>query len=247
LIPLQGVAWHLADDKGPVFPLRHIDGQIKSIRFRRLFESDLPAVHTLHELAHSLISQSGLLAKETDTFFLSHIQDVGQLYGSFLEDELIAYTVLGLPKVSDYNFGRQFGLTEGELEKVAHCDGSIVHPDWRVNHLQQRFIDWRLLIASSYGREHAISTAAPRNPASWRNLIRSGFAIYKLLDMFGADRFLLYRCLGSAHKIDAGRFEIVDVSDRPRMQALLAEGWIAVDYHDTQEARCELVLAKLVV
>lgn len=239
------MAWHLADDKGSVFPLRHVNGHIAPVRFKRLTEEDLPAVHRLHALAHSLISQPGLLAKETDDFFLSHIHDVGQLYGSFLEDDLIAYTVLGLPKVSDYNFGRQFGLSENELENVAHCDGSIVHPDWRGNHLQQRFIDWRLLIAIHYGKKHAISTAAPKNSASWCNLIRSGFAIYRLLDMFGADRFLLYRCLNDVHMINAQHFKIIDVNDREEIANTLALGWIAIDYHDKQDAHCELVFAKL--
>lgn len=159
---------------------------------RRLDETHLDAVIALH---HDVIADmpAGTVASETDAFFQSHMNDCGQIFGALSDGDLIAYSVLGLPRIGDPNFGIDHHLSAGDLQQVAHIDGVAVRKDHRGSKWQQRMVIHRLEAARACGRAIALSTAAPGNVPSVINLLAAGMRICGVKEKFGGVRYL-FRC-----------------------------------------------------
>jgi GNAT superfamily N-acetyltransferase len=204
-------------------------GTVTSYRLRPLGETDLAAVHALHDLAHELVEQPGQIARETPEFFREHIAAAGRMYGIDVDGRLIGYCVLGLPHGRDYNFGLDVGLPDARLDHVAHLDGAVVHPDWQGLGLQRAMVAWRIERAQAFGREVVISTAAPRNHRSWHTLMLNQLRAVALRRKFGGHwRYLLLRDLVFPITLDEARGETCAVDDIERQQALLAAGWVGI-------------------
>ncbi|MBN2752341.1 MAG: hypothetical protein JXQ84_06500 [Rhodospirillaceae bacterium] len=182
---------------------------------RYLGEADLGELISLHAMLHAGMPPE-LLCRETDAFFADHLVRRGRILGLFAVGRLIAYGVLGLPDVGEASFADDLGLT-AETVRVACVDGAGVAPEWRGNHLHRLLIDWRVRTAYDQGRLIVLSTVAPGNRPSLRNLLASGLTIRGLCRKFGGMRFLMRRDL-----------------DRPLSAVPLCGGWIAADDLDGQ-------------
>ncbi len=203
------------------------------MQIQRLDETHLKAVIALH---HEVIADmpAGTVATETDAFFQSHLDDCGQIFGVFAKGDLIAYSVLGLPRPDDPNFGSDHGLSDDDLQRVAHIDGVAVRKDHRGSKWQQRMVQHRLDAAFKAGRTIALSTAAPGNVASVMNLLASGMQICGVKDKFGGMRFLLRRDLAGRTELQAdmpGTIKIwCPVTDAASSRALIDDGFVGVTY-----------------
>lgn len=162
---------------------------------RRLGTEHLPAIIGLHHKVLALLPTKNLAACETDGFFADHIATCGHIYGAFRDDTLMAYSVLGLPRRDDPNFGVDHNLLPGQLAGVAHIDGVSVAPEWRGQGWQRKMINHRLAAALAAGRFIALSTVAPGNVPSLRSLLSCGLTIRGMVEKFGGIRYLVRRDL----------------------------------------------------
>lgn len=185
---------------------------------RRLAEADIDDVIALHALARAGLNPN-LVASETDAFFADHLDRAGRILGLFAENRLIAYGVLGLPRPEDFNFGEMIDLPQNVHPRVAHVDGVGVAPEWRGNALHRVLIAWRLEAAAAAGRSVALTTAAPGNLPSVRNLMAEGMTIRALKQKFGGWRYVLRRDL-----------------DGPQPAAPVNGRWVATDEIEAQDA-----------
>lgn len=195
----------------------------------RLDASHLSAVIALH---HEVVADSppGLVAAETDEFFRFHLDEGGCIFGAFVENDLIAYSVLGIPRAGDPNFGVDHGLAEAELPHVAHIDGVSVRKDFRKQGWQLRMIGHRLAYAYEHQRNIALSTAAPGNIASVVNLLSAGMEICGLIRKFGGDRYL-FRLDLTEQVIHGAPKPPQDITRWCRMtDAELGKTWLAEGY-----------------
>jgi GNAT superfamily N-acetyltransferase len=161
---------------------------------RWLDDGEVGAVITLHRTVRAAIAPE-LLCRESDDFFIDHSGRVGNILGLFAEDRLIAYGVLGLPPVGEPSFADDFALTAGDRAAAATVDGAAVLPEWRGNRLHRRLVAERLRRAREQGRRIALSTVAPGNLPSLRNLLAEGLTIRALRARFGGMRYLVRRDL----------------------------------------------------
>lgn len=161
---------------------------------RWLTADDIPSVIELHHSVRQAVP-ADLLCRETDRFFIDHVGRCGRILGLFAEDRLIAYGVLGFPSSNEESFADGFGLTVAERALVATIDGTSVAPEWRGNGLQKLLIAARLDEARAVGCRIAVSTVAPGNLASLRNLLASAMTVRALRRVFGGLRFLVRRDL----------------------------------------------------
>lgn len=199
----------------------------------RLDEQHLKAVIALH---HQVIANmpAGTVATETDDFFQLHLAACGQIFGAFAGDDLIAYSVLGLPRADDPNFGADHGLSETDLRHVAHIDGVAVRKDHRGSKWQQRMVLHRLDAALDAGRTIALSTAAPGNIASVVNLLAAGMQICGVKDKFGGVRYLVRRDMGGRNAPQPKSPENIQhwcpVTDHATSRSLIGDGFVGVTY-----------------
>ncbi|MBS1164045.1 MAG: hypothetical protein H6R00_70 [Proteobacteria bacterium] len=201
---------------------------------RWLPAGDVGAVIYLHHAVRDMVAPE-LLCRETDAFFVEHCGSCGRILGLFVEERLIAYGVLGLPEPHQESFADGFDLSAIERAGVATIDGASVAPEWRGNGLQRVLIAARLAGARAAGRKIAVSTVAPGNVPSLRNLLCSDMTVRALRHAFGGLRFLV-RCdldLSSQQPPEAGRWIALDDVDGA-LSALGAGaiGWTLSDTAD---------------
>lgn len=186
--------------------------------------TDLPAIGDLYERTLASLDPA-LMARESDTFFEAHVARSGRILCVFDGAALAAYGVLGLPRATDPSFGADLGLTEADLAKVAQADGVAVDPTWRGRGLHRLLLTWRVTLAAEFGRGPVLSTVAPANLPSLRNMLAAGFAVRALKRKFGGHwRFILQH--GAAP--DAGAEMHLPLSDLSAIGAALASGAVGI-------------------
>lgn len=162
------------------------------LKFQRLGYEEVPAVRLLMKDVTSRLPTQDLFSMD-DSFYLNkNVEDCGEIYGAFRNGDLVAYSVLTFPGVSPSNLGREFGVPENELLRVAVLDSTVVHESVRGNGLQRYFHSLRENRAYQFGCLHIYSTVHPDNYFSQRNLELSGFTIQFTRPMYGG---LMRHCL----------------------------------------------------
>lgn len=164
----------------------------------RLNDTHLARVISLHR-AVLADADPMLVTSETDNFFQQHMSACGQIFGIFDQDTLVAYSILGLPRPGDPNFGTDLGLPADDLGTVAHIDGVAVSPDYRGQNWQYKLACHRLEQARKAGRKIALTTVAPGNFASLINILSAGMIIRGLKEKYGGHRFLMRADLNDRH------------------------------------------------
>lgn len=190
---------------------------------RWLAPDEVGGVIALHHAIRQLVAPE-LLCRETDAFFHEHCRACGRILGLFANAELIGYGVLGLPKADEESFADQFGLTAEQRAAVATIDGSGILPRWRGNGLQRQLVAARIQAAGAAGRRIAVSTVAPGNLPSLRNLLAEGLTIRAVRPAFGGLRFMMRRDLDWPPKpATEGRW--IALSDTSEAKAALMAGY----------------------
>lgn len=150
--------------------------------------------------------------------------------GVSTEDGLIAYSLVYLPGGCDlqdgcFNLGRDIGLSEEDLRKVAHLQATVVHPAYRGNSLQRRMSEQHLKVLKEMGYEHILCTISPKNPMSLRNFLLCGFVIKGLKRKFnGWWRYIMYKNILSQASFGSDEVKI-NSSDTAGQIDLIGRGY----------------------
>ncbi len=81
------------------------------------------------------------------------------------------------PGLSDENLGRDAGLPEEELPKVAHMDSAAVLPRYRGNALQFRLMQAAEADLRAAGFRYLMGTVHPDNVYSMNNVLKQGYRV----------------------------------------------------------------------
>lgn len=100
----------------------------------------------------------------------------GKLAGVFLT---------AFPGRSRENLGRDIGLPDTELERVAHMDTAAILPEYRGNRLQIRLMRRAEEDLRQQGFGYLLCTVHPDNRFSRDNMLRQGYQAVKITKKYG--------------------------------------------------------------
>ena len=195
----------------------------KSLSWRPLGASDLPAIEALHRRA---IGAAGpdVVKPEGPDFFPGILAGRGRAIGAFEGEDLLAYGILQhvLPETDDPR--ATLGVPETVLRvKLA---GASVAPEARGRGLQRALIARRVALARTAFAGTPIllyATSAPANFASWSNLMAEGFTVRAVKLYYGG--YPRYVMVHQDLQMEAGAEEWLDPADIEGQRRLLAQGW----------------------
>ncbi|WP_248924044.1 GNAT family N-acetyltransferase [Paenibacillus hamazuiensis] len=159
--------------------------ELTNLKFRRLGHEEVPDIRTLMVDVVSRLPSQEHFAMDDEDYLHAHVEVQGEIYGVYLGEKLVAYSVLAFPGAGDSNLGREFGVPEHELPYVATLDATVVHESVRGLGLQLHFHRLREQRAIELGFRWLYSTVHPDNHTSRRNLEAAGFSLQFTRPMYG--------------------------------------------------------------
>lgn len=173
----------------------------------------------------------GTYQANTDLFAQNCIsQKTGLAFGCFVENEMIAYSMVFTPKDSPKNLGLDVNLPKVYLSQVIHKDSVGVKPAFRGNRLQEALgrISTKIILEKGY--LYIFSTVHPKNIASLRNLTKQEFVIVKVKKKYGGKwRCILQYFPEKSRNHETNESIFVSNSDIERNQELLNNGFLGVE------------------
>lgn len=103
-------------------------------------------------------------------------KDSGSLAGIFL---------VAFPGRKEENLGRDIGILEKELDKVAHMESIAILTKYRGNGLQYRMMQTAEKELRNLGYRYCMCTVHPENIYSRQNIIRQGYEVVLTKEKYG--------------------------------------------------------------
>lgn len=130
---------------------------------------------------------TALLEEGKAIAFLALGETDGVLAGAFLAV---------LPGRSQENLGREYGLSEEELDLAAHMDSAAVRDRFRGFGLQRRLMEVTEEALAAKGIRYLFCTAHPENTYSQNNICSLGYEAFLQKEMYGGyRRDLFIKCI----------------------------------------------------
>ncbi len=206
-----------AEDEGEaVYEMRFLD------------ESAMQEMLDLQELVVHHLPVPEIFRQHDRSYLQKIFQQERTAIGVTTRRGLIAYSIIGFPGNDRDNLGRDIGLAEMQLEKVAHLQAAMVHPAFRGNGLQRKMAVQHQQVIGDMGYEHVCCTISPKNPHSLGNMLANGFGIRGLKPKFdGWWRFIMYKNILYEMNQDGSREGIrINASDMQGQIELLNQGFV---------------------
>jgi GNAT superfamily N-acetyltransferase len=158
---------------------------MSAMDIHRITAEEVPQVFALMTDVVTRLPSKELFSAGDEAYLYAHVEELGEIYGAFEDGRLVAYTMLSYPGLRDWNLGRELGVPEAELEKVAVLEATIVHESVRGRGLQRYFHMLREQKARERGALLLYSTVHPDNTPSKRNLESAGLTLQFTRPMYG--------------------------------------------------------------
>ncbi|MFB9328926.1 GNAT family N-acetyltransferase [Paenibacillus aurantiacus] len=155
------------------------------IRIRRLGPADVSRIYAFMTDVISRLPSDELFAMGDEAYLLRHVDEQGEIYGAYIQEALVAYTIVAFPGLDEDNLAREYGVPEQHLSRVAVLEATVVHESARGLGLQRRFHDLRERRARERGCLHLYATVHPENAPSIRNLEAAGLRLQFTRPMYG--------------------------------------------------------------
>lgn len=174
----------------------------------------------------------------------------GLAFGVIEQDQLLSVGLLRLPSPTQPNSGDPFPripAADWRLD-TAVLDGALVHPAARGLGYQRVIIERGRAVVADLGLRWLAAGVHLANVASWRNLLRHGFAITGTRQQeTGTFLTLLTGGDGGRLATDEARSVRVRIDDAQGIALHLAEGYagVALDHHHLVCSRLVLEVAML--
>ena len=197
-----------------------------------LNEKHLPLVMTLQEIIIQRLQRPDLLQPFPCDFMKQHMGHQGVVLGVFVEHRLAAFRNIYFPASGDkeWNLGRDLGLSEEDLTKVANLQMVCVHPDYRGNGLALKMNQVSLGLLRERGfHRHICATVSPYNVWNLPVLLASGFRVVALKSKYGGKlRYIVYQDLQRPFLFDDNSAFEVQLDDFNTQKKWLDAGFYGV-------------------
>lgn len=160
--------------------------------FIRCGEESLEEICAIQEETFRTLDNPELLRRNTKETLLACLREPHTTLGAYYDGRMAAFAVLYVANDSAENLGRDIGVTEEELPKVANVKLVIVRGEFRGNGLQRRLIQRLEELARNQGIQTLCATVSPENDYSIRNFEALGYRFYACKTKYGNLKRNLY-------------------------------------------------------
>ncbi|MBL5770927.1 GNAT family N-acetyltransferase [Heyndrickxia sporothermodurans] len=193
----------------------------------RLASSDIEQILLLQNLVVASLEDKESLQPLTLQEFEYILDGKGLMVGAFVNEQLIAFRALLIPVIDSEHLGYDIRLAEEELSSVVYQEISIVHPQYRGNHLQQILAKIIMNELSKLNGKYSYicCTVAPFNIPSLKDKFSQGMEIASLKEKYGGRlRYVFVKKLVDENKAWTKKVTL-NMNDTASQQKLLSQGW----------------------
>ena len=148
-------------------------------------EDSLEEICTIQEETFRTMDNPELLRRNSKEALLACLREPHTTLGAYYGGRMAAFAVLYLAQDSAESLGRDIGVAEEELSKVANVKLVIVRKEFRGNGLQRLLTQRLEEIARDQGIQTLCATVSPANDYSKRNFEALGYRFYACKTKYG--------------------------------------------------------------
>lgn len=169
---------------------RH-SGEQQQFLFRRCDEADLPEFMALQKKISDEVNDPEIYSLVEEAEIREGLQE-DFCVGVYLDDVLVAFTIMIANRVSPRNYGTYIGYSPEQQLKCVSMEITVVDEPCRGFGMQKLFVRFRENAARDMGATEAMVTIGPENTYSLNNLLSSGYEIIDTRPLYeGAMRHIL--------------------------------------------------------
>lgn len=190
-----------------------------------LGKKHLPRLQELDERICQGLERPDLFARFTEKEWSEILGRQGLVIGLEADGRLWGYSGILYPGLREDNLGRDLGLSEEELPRVAHLETVAIDPALRGNDLARK-IGYLLIDTAQKRRgwQYLLNTTSPYNYPSIRSTFSMHMQVVALTVKYGNKiRYIACREKNAAPAAPQNPLW-VDTKDLPRQKELLAQG-----------------------
>lgn len=213
---------------GPALTLPLIERAV----LRELTLHDFAAWMDLRNEVLGGLAHRDMYVREDDEaiFLAQNALPLGHCIGVFVDAQLVAYAMLGMPGPGEADhLGAVIGLPPEEQVCVSHLASCMVRRAWRGKQLQALLLKLRYALAQAYHRPLCLAMVSLHNAASRRNLLAQGMWIDWTGDIDGLQRHVLRIDLQRRLQWDLQGSRLIAGDDFAQLRAAAAQGYIGVE------------------
>jgi ribosomal protein S18 acetylase RimI-like enzyme len=201
-----------------------------------LDESYLSSIMTLQEIIVQDLKGTDIFQHDSEEFLQGCLKTHGRIIGIIVKDKLIAYRVIYFPGQREDNLGIDLFFPEKLLNKVAHLEMVVVHPDYRGNSLALKMNNQALKIMKTLQFNQVCVTVSPKNFYNLNVVFQLGFIIKKLTRKYGGKlRYILYKNLEQEFSFNPKDSVIIPSTHLEAQQNALQQGLVGYQMRQTAE------------
>lgn len=196
---------------------------------RRLSIVDIAAIENVQQDVITALEDKKILQPLTLEELQFLLGDHGVMVGAFVGEELIAFRALLEPPLDDEHLGRDAGLAEHVLPRVAYQEISAVHPNYRGYGLQRTLAQVVMQELDRTRFDYICATVMPFNIASLKDKFAQGMRVVALKLKYGGKlRYVFMKDLREEKERPFNETARIQMADTEAQQALLKDGWLGV-------------------
>ena len=135
-------------------------------------------IYNLMQTVHDQMEDKSLYVCDDLDFVKAHIKDSGFTVIACNEaSEMVACFLVRFPGLSEDNLGRDIGLEDEELNRVAHMESAVVLPEYRGMGLQLSMLRYAEAHIDRSKYQYFMATVSPDNPWSYHSLEKNGYEL----------------------------------------------------------------------
>lgn len=195
---------------------------------KQLKENDLQEILDLQQAVVDALPNKKTLEPLSEEEFLFILKGKGLMIGAFVEDKLVAFRALLIPKMEDEYLGEDIGLTEEERKRVLYQEITNVHPNYRGHGLQKKLADCIMKQIDTSEFHYILSTVMPYNIPSLKDKFYQGMRIAALKEKYGGKlRYIFVKRLLDEKPLEE-KSVFLSMGDIEGQETLLHKGYVGV-------------------
>ena len=173
--------------------IKNKNGVLEQVILKTLNENYLDKIIDLQNKIYEYLDKKELFAKSEKSEFNDCLSNDGCILGLVTKsDELIAFGALVIPKERTFNLGYDLNLDSKLLNKIAHIESTVVHPNYRGNNIQKILCENLEEIGKNKGYSIFCATVSPINPYSLNTFLKLNYTIKLEKEKYGGiNRYIL--------------------------------------------------------
>ena len=196
---------------------------------RRLSVADIEAIENVQQDVIAALEDKKVLQPLSLEELQFLLGDHGVMVGAFVSGKLVAFRALLEPPLDDEHLGRDAGLAEHELPRVAYQEISAVHPQYRGYGLQRTLAQVVMQELDHTRFDYICATVMPFNIASLKDKFAQGMQVVALKLKYGGKlRYVFMKDLRADVELQFSDSQQVSMANTEAQQVLLKNGWLGV-------------------